>query len=430
MNTTWESDSFNTVYSIPSRNGIYKSKEFHGTGCKVVNMGELFGYDFISSQKMKRIELTDIEKGKYSIIDGDLLFARRSVVEEGSGKCSLVVNPNELTVFESSIIRVRLDHSKVYSKFYYYYFKSPQGRGSILSISTGVNVKGIRGSELCNLAVPLPPLPTQRKIAGILSAYDDLIQNNTRRIAILEEMAQRIYKEWFVDFKYPGHENDKLVDSELGMIPEGWEIGNISDLYTVKSGFAFRSNNMNNSGDYGIVKIKNIQSNYVDLNNIQYIARETVDQRAWNFKLSIGDLLIAMTGAQVGKVGIMLKAKGEYLLNQRVGKFFPIYGFNTTNQFIYQITKSVEFQTTIYNVAQGAAQPNISGQDIGNIKIILPRIELIGEFETLCNPLINEIILLDYQNNTLRQSRDLLLPKLISGKVDVSELDIDIGAES
>ena len=123
MNTTWETVPFSNIYSIPSRNGLYKSKDFHGSGCKVVNMGELFGFDFISAQTMKRIELTDVEKEKYLITDGDLLFARRSVVEEGSGKCSLVVNPVEPTVFESSIIRVRLDQSKVLPRFYYYYFK-------------------------------------------------------------------------------------------------------------------------------------------------------------------------------------------------------------------------------------------------------------------------------------------------------------------
>ncbi|ODS29953.1 MAG: putative restriction endonuclease, partial [Candidatus Scalindua rubra] len=178
---------------------------------------------------------------------------------------------------------------------------------------------------------------------------------------------------------------------------------------------------------FGVVKIKNIQSKTIDLNNIQFIEEESVNDRAWNFKLTTGDLLIAMTGAQVGKIGIMPKTNDTYLLNQRVGKFYPKEKNQLANQFIYQIVQSSEFQKSVDNIAQGAAQPNISGAGIGQIEIILPPISIIENFEHICQPLMDEIFLLDYKNQNLRQTRDLLLPKLISGKVDVSELNIDIG---
>ena len=100
----------------------------------------------------------------------------------------------------------------------------------VSSITTGAVVSGIRGSELVILKVPKPPLSTQRKIATILSNYDDLIENNTRRINILEEMAKTIYREWFIEFRFPGHENAKKVESELGLIPQGWEVKKVKQL--------------------------------------------------------------------------------------------------------------------------------------------------------------------------------------------------------
>ena len=275
------------------------------------------------------------------------------------------------------------------------------------------------------MTVHIPPVFEQQKLASILNAYNSLIENNTRRIKILEEMAQRIYKEWFVDFKYPGHENDELVDSELGMIPEAWETGCVSHYYDVRSGFAFKSKDMVESGDYGIVKIKNIQSDGLKLDPIQYISEELIQDRAYNFELIENDLLIAMTGAQVGKVGLMPKSKDRFLLNQRVGKFFPKAEFETNNMFMYQLSKSNIFQISVVNIAQGAAQPNISGTQIGSIQFPGPPSELILRFEKLCESIKDEVLVLNFKNQKLNQTRDLLLPKLISGKIDVSDLDID-----
>ncbi|MEH1862277.1 MAG: restriction endonuclease subunit S [Nostoc sp.] len=182
----WYIKKFEELLSEPLRNGIYKKKEFHGRGQKIINMGELFAYEFISNQEMKRVELNSKELEKFLVKDGDLLFARRSLVLEGSGKCSLIVSPSENTTFESSIIRARLNKNSAYSKFYYYLFCSPLGRALMASIASQTAVSGITGSNLLQICLPQPPLFIQRKIAVILSAYDDLIENNTRRIKILE----------------------------------------------------------------------------------------------------------------------------------------------------------------------------------------------------------------------------------------------------
>lgn len=279
------------------RNGIYKKKEFHGRGTKIINMGELFGYDFISNQNMKRVELNEKELKKYLVQDGDLLFARRSLVLEGSGKCSLIVRPFQDTTFESSIILARLNKNVAYPKFYYYLFRSPLGRALMASIATRTAVSGITGSNLVQLKVPHPPLPIQRKIAAILSAYDDLIENNTRRIEILEEMARNLYREWFVNFRFPGHEQVKMVDSDLGLIPEGWEIKPLSEVCE-RINYGYTAKAKTDPIGLKFLRITDIVPHSINWDSVPYC--EISDKGIQKFRLEEGDIVIARTGATVG----------------------------------------------------------------------------------------------------------------------------------
>ena len=391
----------------PVRNGIYKKKEFHGKGQKVINMGELFSYDFISNQEMRRIELNDRELANYLVKDGDLLFARRSFVLEGSGKCSLVVQPSENTTFESSIIRARPNPDWTDPHFYYYLFRSPQGRALISSIATRTAVSGIRGSELALLKVPKPPLPIQRKIATVLSAYDDLIENNTRRIKILEEMASAIYREWFVEFRFPGHEQVEMVESELGLIPQGWEIkrfGEISfnfDRQRKPLSGMVRSTMQGEYPYYGAAKIFDHVNDYL------------FDGRY---------LLIAEDGSVITEDGtpVLQLVTGKFWVNNHAhvvqGKA-PI----STN-FLHLFMSNV----AISGYITGAAQPKINQDNLNRIPILSPPQRVLERFDKMIAPIFDNIVALDLKNTNLRQTRDLLLPKLISGEIDVSELNINI----
>ena len=418
----WETWTFADLLAEPVRNGIYKKKKFHGKGQKVINMGELFSYDFISNQEMRRIELNDRELANYLVKDGDLLFARRSFVLEGSGKCSLVVQPSENTTFESSIIRARPNPDWTDPHFYYYLFRSPQGRALISSIATRTAVSGIRGSELALLKVPKPPLPTQRKIATVLSTYDNLIENNTRRIKTLEEMASAIYREWFVEFRFPGHEGVEMVESELGLIPQGWEIGRLGDLCAVVPGYAFKSKDWQDTG-VAVVKIKNIKSdNTIDVQDMDRIPPEILLPKLDKYRLKNGDFLIAMTGATAGKVG-RLRTTTTMMLNQRVAKIDPIDGYR---DYIWCKILLEETQKEFFYLADGAAQPNMSGSQIENYKIVCPPQSMCNNFSSIVGEILIQTDNLILRNANLRKTRDLLLPKLISGEIDVSEPDINI----
>jgi len=157
----WRVVNFESVLDGGTRNGIYKPKQYHGRGVKVVNMGELFAHPRLRAIPMKRIELSDSEQARFDLRQGDLLFARRSLVAEGAGKCTVVMEMDEPTTFESSIIRARPKPTEADSLFLYYLFASPLGTYLLGSILRHVAVAGITGSDLAKLTIPLPPIPEQ-----------------------------------------------------------------------------------------------------------------------------------------------------------------------------------------------------------------------------------------------------------------------------
>lgn len=237
MGGEWEQVPLGQLLIEPVRNGIYKTKDFHGRGVKIVNMGELFAHPRLHAVPMKRVELNGSEAARFMLKEGDLIFARRSLTAEGAGKCSVVLEVDEAMTFESSIIRARPDKSKVDSLYLYYFFNSPSGFHSLDTIRRHVAVAGITGGDLAKLEIPVPPLPEQRAIAHILGTLDDKIELNRRHNYTLEAMARALFQDWFIDFgpvraKMEGREPylpadlwqlfpDNLDDEGK---PEGWEM--------------------------------------------------------------------------------------------------------------------------------------------------------------------------------------------------------------
>lgn len=427
----WTLKRFGDLLAEPLRNGIYKKKEFHGRGVKIINMGELFAYDFISDQTMNLVELNRRELRKYLVEDGDLLFARRSYVLEGSGKCSIIVLPQEQTTFESSIIRARLNKRKSSPYFYYYMFRSPLGRALISSIATRTAVSGIRGSDLVELKVPHPPFPVQHKIAGVLSVYDDLIENNQRRIKILEEMAQALYREWFVNFRFPGHENVQMVDSPLGKIPEGWELTRLeSVLSTLESGCRPKGGIDPTVDDVPSIGAENILGlGKYDYSKDKYVSQHFFSEMKRG-RIKSGDVLLYKDGAQIGRKSMFRDGfpYTECCINEHV--FILRTNEQCTQAYLYFWLALPQMTDRIKSLNSNAAQPGINQTGVKGLPIILPPDEILEEFESFVEPLLADLFNLAKQNNVVRLTRDLLLPRLISGELDVSDLDISIGEKA
>ena len=246
----------------------------------------------------------------------------------------------------------------------------------------------------------------QKKIGEFLSRYDSLIENYQKQIKLLEEAAQRLYKEWFIDLHFPEHENTNIIDG----VPEGWEKKKVNSIIELQSGFAFKSSTFDDNGAYKIVTIKNVKDGAFDGDNVSKIVA-IPDKMPKHCILADGDILLSLTG-NVGRVCIV---NGKsYLLNQRVAKLAT--GFKA---FTYCLFRSRDMFIEVNNLANGAAQQNVSPIRIGEMKILLPNSELLQEFESIVFKSIARIISLQSQIRLLTEARDRLLPKLISGEITV-----------
>ena len=255
----------------------------------------------------------------------------------------------------------------------------------------------------------LPPLPIQRKIAAVLSAYDDLIENNTRRIEILEEMAQAIYREWFVEFRFPGHEQVPMVESELGLIPQGWRVKQLGEICHVIMGLSPKSEFYNETGD-GLPFHQGVTD---------FGERFPTDRVYCTIQKRVAkaDDILFSVRAPVGRINIANK-------KVVIGRGLSAIRSKTGNQaFLLQQLKD-RFQEED-TMGSGAVFNAIRKSDLLEIPLLIPKESVISKFEEIVNSIFAELANLTLKNTNLRQTRDLLLPKLISGEIDVSELDID-----
>jgi type I restriction enzyme S subunit len=281
-------------------------------------------------------------------------------------------------------------------------------------------VPGLNRNALHLLPVKCPPFPIQRKIAVILSAYDDLIENNTRRIEILEEMARSLYHQWFVNFRFPGHEQVKMVDSELGLIPEGWEVKKLSTLVGTQYSYTASASEVE-------VGFKYLRGK--DINKASYIQRDSVPYCPINgaeyqkYKLNVKDILIIRM-ADPGKVGIVEKeinaVFASYLirLNITSPQLLPYY--------LFYFLSSDYYQDFITGASTGTTRKSASAGVITDISIIIPSRKISQQFEYQISAIRKMLNNLLDKNSNLRQTRNLLLPRLISGKIDLEEIDIEV----
>lgn len=401
---SWKKVFLGSLYELPSRNGLTRPSKVRGVGYKMVNMGELFANEWLYDIPMERVQLNDREKRECLIAKNDLLFARQSLVASGAGKCSIVREVKEPTTFESHLIRVRLDTTKAVPLFYYYYFKSPLS--PMKTIVTICAQAGIRGSDLATLSVECPDLPTQRRIASILSAYDDLIENNRRQIKLLEEAAQRLYREWFVELRFPGHESVKVMDG----VPEGWMKGTVDNIVKLLSGYPFKSSEYVSSGKYRLITIKNVKDGEFSPDNVDYID-QLPDKVPSHCILTEGDILLSLTG-NIGRVCIVNGY--NYLLNQRVAKLQTLHP-----AYAYCMFRSKEMLNKMTALSNGVAQQNLSPIRAEKIRILIPSSNLLFQFKNIVEPIISQIILLNNQITFACEARDRLLPELMDGEMEV-----------
>lgn len=373
--------------NVDSIDNKYRHKEIEYIDISSVGSGVLLETKLYNITKAP-------SRAKRLVAKGDTIL---STVRPNRRSFLYMKNPKDNWVVSTGFAVLRPKQG-VDSRFLYYTVTHQRFTDYLTLSAKGAAYPAV-DTEIINRAeCLLPSLPTQQKIGAILSFYDDLIENNNRRIKILEEIAQMIYNEWFVKFQFPGHAKVKMVDSELGKMPEGWEVRKIFDITTVRYGKNLPSKILKKNGKhlvYGAAKI-------IGRNDDYNCETPTV-----------------ITGCR-GSCGQIKMTKPK--------------SFVTNNSFIFDFAEKEKlffYHSLINNGLQnylgGTAQPQITLESISALKLVVPKQELIAEFNKIVSPVFEQINLLDDKNNNLRNTRDLLLPKLISGEIDVEGMDIDVG---
>jgi type I restriction enzyme S subunit len=324
------------------------------------------------------------------------------------GKAIITSHPS----FTNQQLHTIIPSAEVDALFLYYSFSPRQKEFLSIGSAAGVRTPIINKSAFCDLTVQLPCLCLQRKIAGILSAYDDLIENNTRRIALLEEMAQAIYREWFVHYRFPGHEDVKHVKSPLGKIPEGWSTLPFSQSASFVNGFAFKPEHWGDDGK-PIIKIAELKNGVTTKT-----PRHPGDGIPEKYTVKSGDLLFSWSA----DLEAYIWPHEEGLLNQHLFTVLPNAEF--TKEFLYFALRHrmPEFRS----LSLGTTMRHIKRSALDHVSLVCPPPHLRADFTELIKPFIQQSIVATKKVGVLRQTRDLLLPKLISGQLDVEALDIEI----
>ena len=387
------------------------------------NDQSLFGgkYPFIQTGEVKAAEFyinsfedTYNEKG----------LAQSKLWEPGTLLITIAANIAETAIldikacFPDSILGFIPDEDKADVRFIKYYIDTIKLK--MQSISRGTTQDNLSLQKLRSIDFNVPSVSKQKRIADVLTAFDDLITNNTRRIEILEEMARRIYREWFLHFRYPGHEDDdpstgsgqRLVDSgtDFGEIPEGWEVKKLEDLCELTLGQSPKSEFYNEKGE-GLPFHQGVR----DFGD-RYPTTTT-----WCVKdkriAEEGDILFSVR-APVGRINIantkMIIGRGLHSIRSK---------FDNQVFIFHQLKDKFQEEDSM---GSGTIYKSVTKKIMLNLKLIDPGEELIKKFEEKAVPIFNQIKTLTDKNDKLKETRDLLLPKLISGKIDVKEMELTI----
>lgn len=374
-------DISKNIQTGPFGSQLHQS-DYSECGIPVVMPKDLVGGK-ISEESIARVDKTHVERlCRHKIEVGDILYSRRGDV----GRCAHVTKKEEGWLCGTGCLRVTIDSEKADSRFVFFQLQHPDTVGWVEKHAVGATMLNLNTTILSSVPIRLPALEIQKRIADILSAYDDLIENNQKQIKLLEEAARRLYKEWFVDLRFPGHENTKIVDG----VPEGWSRTNINEILTFHRGYDLTKNEMK-AGRYPVV------------------GSTTVIGYHNEFKIKGPGIVTGRSGS-LGKYQFIWDNFWPHNTSLYISDYKDHNIF-----FIYSLLQTVDFAS----LNNGGAIPTLNRNVLSNIEVIEPTDELQEMFAKIAEAQYRKIRNLEKQNNQLKMARDVLLPKLMSGEVEV-----------
>jgi type I restriction enzyme S subunit len=356
---------------------------------------------------------------EFVLAEGDLIVAMTEQTEGLIGSSALVpAGGRYLHNQRIGLVQITAPHLAD-KRFLYYLFNTGPIRTQLEATATGAKVRHTAPARIEALKTAVPPLSEQRRIASILSAYDDLIENNTRRIQILEEMAQAIYREWFLEFRFPGHEGVRMVDSELGPIPEGWCVASLGEVCRRVTDGAHKSPPSTAEG-YPMASVKDMTPRSLDIDRCRRIsASDFADLVRQDCKPRKGDVLIAKDGSYLKEV-FAVEEEQDVVILSSIALLRP--GDTIDPWVLAMYLRQSESRERLAGYVSGVAIPRIVLKDFKAFPIMVPAAGLQRVFKSVAVPPLLLALNLEKSIARLRQVRDLLLPRLISGEIDVSKL--------
>lgn len=391
----WEKIKLGELYEV--HNGLSKGRQFFGSGYPFLSFSTVFNNWFLPEILSDLVQSSDNERESYSILRGDVFITRTSETMDELGMSSVALNDYPNATYNGFTKRLRpIDNQRILPEFIGYYLRCNEFRNQFVAFSTMTTRASLRNEDLLSIEVPVPPMITQRRIADILSAYDDLIENNRKQIRLLEEAAQRLYKEWFVDLRFSGHEHTKIVDG----VPEGWKKERLVDIAGVQYGYAFDGSLFNSKkSGMPIIRIRNIPESQTE----DYTT-ETADSQ---YLVYNGDIVVGMDG----EFHINSWAGDTAYLVQRTCRIKPL-NTDLNGFLLWAIYEPIKyFERTVV----GATVAHLGKKHIDTIKILVPTEKFYMPFKTI----FDKRLLLMNQNKKLAEARDRLLPKLMSAEEEV-----------
>ena len=358
------------------------NSDYSKEGTPIIMPKDIVGGAIVHSGLLKVSEEHVKRLSRHQVYEGNLMVARKGDVR----KCAYITANENGWMTGSDCLKVVLDESKCYPKFIYYQLRSEHIGRWLEKVSIGATMPSLNTGLLSGIEMVLPPIEIQKQIAGILSVYDDLIENNRKQIKLLEEAARRLYKEWFVDLRFPGHENTKIVDG----VPEGWSRTNINEILTFHRGYDLTKNEMK-AGRYPVV------------------GSTTVIGYHNEFKIKGPGIVTGRSGS-LGKYQFIWDDFWPHNTSLYISDYKDHNIF-----FVYSLLQTVDFAS----LNNGGAIPTLNRNVLSNIEVIEPTDELQEMFAKIAEAQYRKIRDLEKQNNQLKMARDVLLPKLMSGEVEV-----------
>ena len=407
----WKNVKLGELYEV--HNGLSKGRQFFGTGFPFLTFSNVFNNWFLPEQLESLVQTTDKEREACSIKAGDVFITRTSETMDELGMSSVALKDYPNATYNGFTKRLRPITDRVNPRYIGYYLRTSKFRGQFMAFSTMTTRASLANNDLLNMEVELPPMEIQHRIATILSRYDSLIENYQKQIKLLEEAAQRLYKEWFVDLRFPGHENTKIVDG----VPEGWKKKKLSELFSFVRGKSYTSKELSDEGTI-MVNLKNIQSfgGYKSDVEKHFIGTFKEEQT-----LMKGDLIMGVTDMTqerrlVGSVALIPDFKETATFSMDLIK---LISFKLPNIYLYCAMRYGDVSRQIAPLANGVNVLHLKPEAISNIEMVVASDSIIEKFVSYTSKTIESILSLQSQLRLLTEARDRLLPKLMSGEITV-----------